>query len=86
MKDIQQIEKWLHGTLRAWLVVSDEEIEARLFTEAIALIWTLDTDAAWAVARETFDCMIEDLRAEIDGAASEAEEPAPSPQPEGSRQ
>lgn len=84
MKGIQQIEKWLHGTLRAWLVANNEEIEERLFTEAITLIWALDTDATWAVARETFDCMIEDLRAEIEGAASEDEEP--SPQPEGSHQ
>lgn len=77
MKDIQQIEKWLHGTLRTWLVANDEEIETRLATSATTLIWVLDADATWVVARETFNDMIEDLRAEIEGAASETEESSP---------
>lgn len=68
MKNLQQIEKWLHGTLRAWLITNNKELEMQLSAEAVTLIWVMNDDTTWAMARETFEAMIEDLRVEMNGA------------------
>lgn len=57
MKDIGEIERWLHGTVRAWLVAESEQMEARLYAEAIALIWVMNSDCGWAGARAIFEEM-----------------------------
>lgn len=62
MKDMEQIERWLHGTLRAWRATDSDELEKRLYAEALALIWVLHEDATWAGARTIF----EEMRAKLD--------------------
>lgn len=68
MKENEQIEIWLHGTIRAWLVSENSEMEARLYTEAITLIWVLHRDATWAGARAIFEEMRVKLDKEMDYA------------------
>lgn len=62
MKDADEIETWLAGTVRAWILTDNPEMQTRLYAEAITLIWVLDVDATWAGARATF----EEMRIQVD--------------------
>ena len=57
LKDKEEIEQWLEGTVRSWILTDSSEMQTRLYAEAIALIWVMDVDATWAGARSTFELM-----------------------------
>lgn len=62
MKDAEEVNQWLQGTIRAWLVAQESDMETRLYAEAIALIWVLHLDTTWAGARAIF----EEMRVKVD--------------------
>lgn len=67
MKSITQIDRWLHGTIRAWVEGGQSACgqSELLRVEATTLIWVSDEHITWAGAHEIFEEMASDLRAEL---------------------
>lgn len=62
MKSATQIDRWLHGAIRAWVEGGQPEL---LRVEATTLIWVSDEHITWAGAHEIFEEMASELRAEL---------------------